>query len=435
MATEAPAPAPAPELSPAVVLQWRSAGEPLIELLTRAAAVGPVCVLRLGGTTAALLTDPQGVQHVLARHPDRYVKRSHRLRALLGDGVVCAEGEPWKRQRRFLQRHFTGQGIRRFHRAIEDAARGAAGRWEAYARTGEAFDLVEEMRWYSLDVIWRALTGRGIDPSTQRELQTLQSIFAALPVLPGQGEQPSLAPHVARIDAVVAHTIEQARQAATHSMPTQDPGLLHTLLDAAAEHPEYTERLIRDEIVTLIVAGHETTATTLTWLYLLLDRNPRERALALAAGPRGSAARTAALQALLSECLRLYPAAWLLPRHAIEDDTVAGHRIEAGTTVLSSPYFTHRDPGLWPEPEAFRPRRFLTGEDRPTRPGAYYPFGLGPRACLGAQFALREATALLEHLLPAFVPTLHGAPPGAAFAVTINPVGPVTTTLAPDPAA
>ncbi|MGP4043208.1 cytochrome P450 [Streptomyces sp. 2A115] len=141
---------------------------------------------------------------------------------------------------------------------------------------------------------------------------------------------------------------------------------------------------------------------------LLLDRHPAAREQALAAGGEGSARRRQAIQALVHETLRLHPSAWILPRHATEDDTLAGSDVEAGTHILICPYLTHRDPELWPDPEHFDPRRFTTPDGRPAHPGAYFPIGIGPRACLGLQFALRESTVLLEHLRRS---TLWPSPP------------------------
>ncbi|KIZ15234.1 cytochrome P450 [Streptomyces natalensis] len=422
---------PVPEAEPALVERWRSGGGELVDLLSQVRErLGGVAAFRPGPDRTVLITDPQAVQHVLARHADQYVKRSHRARLLIGDGVVAATGEAWKRQRRLLQSQFTGTGMRRYEQRIGEAARITAERWAGYARTGQTLDVGREMRRFALDTIWRSLTGHPLDDGTERELGSVATVVAALPTLPADGTdaRDAVAADLARIDAVARHAIEAARSGA----PGPDgPGLLHVLVDAADERPEYTDQLIRDELITLLVAGHETTATTLTWLYLLLDRNPATREQALAAGGEGSPERRQAIQALIHETLRLYPSAWILPRHATEDDTVAGYAIEAGADILVCPYLTHRDPELWPNPECFDPRRFTTPDGRPTHPGAYLPFGIGPRACLGLQFALRESTVLLEHLLPAHTLTFHSTPTKAAYSITVRPDGPTPATLEP----
>ncbi|WP_405754601.1 cytochrome P450 [Streptomyces sp. NBC_00073] len=425
----APTSRPVPELDAALVERWRSDGAELVDLLALVRErLGGVAAFRLGPGPTVLVTDPRAVQHVLALHPDRYVKRSHRARLLIGDGVLAATGEAWKSQRRLLQSQFTGTGMRRYEQRIAEAARVTAERWAGYARTGQRFDLGLEMRRFALDTIWRSLTGRPLDAATEHELNAVATVVAALPTLPADAvdARQAVADDLARIDAVAHLAIEAARGGAAGP---DGPGLLHLLLDAAAEHPEYTDKLIRDELITLLVAGHETTATTLTWLYLLLDRHPGARGEALAAGPAGSAQRRRAVQALVHETLRLYPSAWILPRYAVEDDVLAGHAVEAGSDVVVCPYLTHRDPELWPEPERFDPGRFTGPDGRPTRPGAYLPFGIGPRACLGLQFALRESTVLLEHLLPAHSPVLHSVPAKAAYSITVRPDGPVPATL------
>ncbi|MET7980840.1 cytochrome P450 [Streptomyces mirabilis] len=420
---------PVPEAEPELVERWRSGGGELVELLSQVCErFGGIAAFRLGPAPTVLVTDPQTVQHVLARHPERYVKRSHRARVLIGDGVLAATGEAWKRQRRLLQSQFTGTGMRRYEQRITEAARTTAERWDGYARTGQTFDVGQEMRRFALDAIWRSLTGHPLDDGTERELAAVAAVATALPTLPADvtDAQDAVAADLARIDSVARHAIEAARSGAAGP---HGPGLLHVLTDAATERPEYTDQLIRDELVTLLVAGHETTATTLTWLYLLLDQHPATREQALAAGGEGSAGRRQAIQALVHETLRLYPSAWILPRHVTEDDTVAGYAVEAGTDLLICPYLTHRDPELWPDPEHFDPRRFLTPDGRPAHPGAYFPFGIGPRACLGLQFALRESTVLLEHLLPVHTPAFYSTPTKAVYGITVRPDGPTPATL------
>ncbi|GGV37730.1 cytochrome P450 [Streptomyces spectabilis] len=419
-----------PELEPAVVREWQAGGGELVDLFTRAREqLGGVAAFRLGPRPTVLVTEPQAVQHVLALHPDRYVKRSHRARLLIGDGVLAATGEAWQRQRRLLQSQFTGRGMRRYEERITRAARTTADRWAGYARTGEVLDVGEEMRRFALDTIWRSLTGHPLDPGTERELMSVPAVVAALPSLPADSAaaQGAVAEDLARIDAVAARAIAAARD---DEPGPEGPGLLHVLVEAAGTRPEYTDRLIRDELVTLLVAGHETTATTLTWLYLLLDRHPAARERALAAGAEGSPQRREAVQALVHETLRFYPSAWILPRCATEDDVIAGYEVAADTDILVCPYLTHRDPALWEDPERFDPERFTTPGRRPTHPGGYYPFGLGARACLGLQFALRESTALLEHLLPAHTPRFHSVPEKSAYSITVRPDGPTPASLA-----
>lgn len=272
---------PLPEADADWVERWRTHSGQLVDLLGLVRErLGGVAAFRLGPQPTILVTGPEAVQHVLALHPEQYVKRSHRARLLIGDGVLAATGEAWKRQRKLLQSQFTGKGMRRYEERIAGAVRTTAGRWADHARTGRTFDLGEEMRRFALDTIWRALTGHPLDDTTAHELTAVATVVAALPSLPADqvDARDAVADDLARIDEVARRAVAAARDGA----PGPDgPGLLQVLVDASAERPEYTDRLVRDELVTLLVAGHETTATTLTWLYLLLDGHPAARGWAL----------------------------------------------------------------------------------------------------------------------------------------------------------
>ncbi|MFJ4678151.1 cytochrome P450 [Kitasatospora sp. NPDC088783] len=412
-----------PELDAGAFARWRAGGGQVVDLLGAARELGPVAGFRLGDRQVVLVTGAGQVQQVLAKNPDTYVKRGHRVKPLLGGGLLCAAGEPWRRQRKLLQPQFTGRGIRTYEPQIRAAAADTAERWRVAAAAGEVREIDADLRYFSLDVIWRSLTAHPLDPDTHRRLVAAGEGFAAIPAFaPATGDTAiDFREANEHVDRVAERAIALAEEAG-------EPGLIQVLLRAAAELPDYTERLVRDELMTLVVAGYETTATALSWLFLLLDAHPEQRTRALAAGPAGSAERAAAIRALIDETLRLYPVAWLMPRYAAEPDTLDGIPIEAGTTVLLSPYLTHRDPGLWPDPEEFRPQRFLDAERRPA-PGAYLPFGLGPRACLGAQFAVREMALLLEELLPAYRAEIRDAPAGAGYGLTVHPDGPVRAVL------
>ncbi|MFF0390778.1 cytochrome P450 [Kitasatospora sp. NPDC004615] len=415
-----------PELDAEELVRWRAGGGRLVDLLTAAQRLGPVAGFRIGDRQVVLVTGPEEVQHVLARNPDTYVKHGHRAKVLLGDGLLCAAGEPWRRQRKLLQPQFTVRGIRTYEPQLRAAVAALADRWRAAADSGEARELDADLRYFSLDVIWRSLTAQALDEPTYRQLVAAGDSLAAIPAFaPATGETAAdFSQAVADADRAAEHAIALARKA-------DEPTLIAVLLRAAGELPGYDEKLVRDELLTLMVAGYETTATTLGWLFLLLDTHPEQRDWALSAGPAGSAERAAAIRALIDETLRLYPVAWLMPRHAAETGTVGGRTVPAGATVLLCPYLTHRDPALWPDPETFRPQRFLTAERRPA-PGTYFPFGLGPRACIGAQFAVREMTLLLEELLPAVRPEIRERPGGAGYRLTVHPDGPIRAVLRRD---
>ncbi|MFE5594044.1 cytochrome P450 [Streptomyces sp. NPDC056549] len=403
-------------LDDAAVAAWTVSGAPLVDLLRQAHVPGRLTGFRRGGRSAVLVTAPRHVHQVLGVGGDRYVKRSHRARPLLGDGMLSATGEAWRSQRRVLQAMFTRRGVQRWEHHIAGAAACVVDRWAERARRGEPADIAEDVQFFTVDTIWRSLTDRPLDRETYLDLAAVQDIVAALPADVGgtAALPPAAEAALAALDEQMFRALADAR--ARHRADGAGVSVLDRLLDAAASDPAYTDRLIRDELVTLLVAGYESSARTLTWAFVLLDRHPE--VMERAAGDAG------AVEAVLSETLRLYPTGWLLPRTAVADGTLDGWALPAGTDLLVCPYLTHRDPEVWPEPEAFDPGRFPARSPLP--PGAYLPFGIGPRACLGTRFAMREMEVLLGALLARF--TVETTGPGAGepvFGINLRPAGPL----------
>ncbi|MFF0554733.1 cytochrome P450 [Streptomyces sp. NPDC004266] len=415
-------------LDDGVVTAWTASGAPLVDLLRRAHAPGRLTGFRRGGRAAVLVTAPRHVHQVLGVGGDRYVKRSHRARPLLGDGMITATGEAWRSQRRLLQAMFTGRGIQRWEHHLAEAAARVVGRWAERARRGAPTDIAEDVQFFTVDTIWRSLTDRPLDRETYVDLAAVQDIVAALPTDVGGATAlpPEVGSAIAALDERILRALADARvrhggggtgagSRESGAPRPAGPGVLDRLLDAAETDPAYTDRLIRDELVTLLVAGYESSARTLTWAFVLLDAHPEvmERA----------AGDARAVEAVLSETLRLYPTGWLLPRHSPADETLDGWAIPAGTDLLVCPYLTHRDPEVWPEPETFDPGRFPARSPLP--PGAYLPFGIGPRACLGTRFAMREMEVLLGALLSRFTVETTGPVGEPVFGINLRPAGPL----------
>ncbi|MFJ2933660.1 cytochrome P450 [Streptomyces sp. NPDC087219] len=402
------------------VTAWTASGAPLVDLLHRAHTPGRLTGFRRGGRAAVLITEPRHVHQVLGVGGDRFVKRSHRAKPLLGEGMLSATGEAWRSQRRLLQAMFTGRGIQRWEHHITGATASVVDRWADLARRGEPTDIAEDVQFFTVDTIWRALTDRPLDHETYVDLAAVQDIVAALPADVGGATAlpPDVEAALAALDDRVLRALAEART--PHRVGAGGPSVLHRLLDAAETDPAYTDRLIRDELVTLLVAGYESSARTLTWAFVLLDQHPA--VMGRAAGD-AAAGGTAAVEAVLAETLRLYPTGWLLPRHSPADELVDGWRIPAGTDLLVCPYLTHRDPDVWPEPEAFVPDRFPARAPLP--PGAYLPFGIGPRACLGTRFAMREMESLLGALLARFTVETTAPAGEPVFGINLRPAGPL----------
>jgi cytochrome P450 len=378
---------------------------------------GDLVCYRMGSKLVYLVVRPEHVAHVLIKNRDNYTKRAHRARPLIGDGLAASNGELWKRQRRLLQPHFTMQSVRDLSASMGEAANRAAERWERHAERGEPVDVAGEMLFFALDAICRTITGT----EAQEDVQGLRSAIdeatgfvstksqvfrlpLALPTAANRRFKRALA----TIDAFVYGVIAQRRIS-----DTSQGNLLSALLRATGGGgAAIPQQLLRDEVVTLFLAGHETTARALAWTWYLLAQHPEAEAAihaeldAVLGGRAATAADAPRLQTIeraFQEALRLYPPIWVFPREASADDALGGHVIPAGSTIMIAPYLTHRHPEFWDEPERFRPERFTTeSSGHWTRHNSYYPFGLGPRACIGAQFALLEATIVLSTLMQRF---------------------------------
>ncbi|MFI0925369.1 cytochrome P450 [Streptomyces sp. NPDC021012] len=413
--TDGMPPAPPDFLDDETVAAWTASGAPLVDLLRRAHTPGRLTGFRRGGRTAVLVTEPRHVHQVLGLGGDRYVKRSHRARPLLGDGMITATGEAWRSQRKLLQALFTGRGVQRWEQHIAGAAACVVDRWAERARRGEPTDIAEDTQFFTVDTIWRSLTDRPLDRETYLDLAAVQDVVAALPAEVGGASAlpPAAEAALGALDERMFRALADAR--VRHRADGAGVSVLDRLLDAAETDPAYTDRLIRDELVTLLVAGYESSARTLTWAFVLLTAHPEvmERA-------SGDAR---AVGAVLSETLRLYPTGWLLPRHSPADEVLDGWAVPAGTDLLVCPYLTHRDPEVWPDPEAFDPGRFPARPPLP--PGAYLPFGIGPRACLGTRFAMREMEVLLGALLARFRVETTGPAGEPVFGINLRPAGPL----------
>ncbi|MGW1508699.1 cytochrome P450 [Streptomyces sp. NPDC002394] len=413
--TDGMPPAPPDFLDDETVAAWTASGAPLVDLLRRAHTPGRLTGFRRGGRTAVLVAEPRHVHQVLGLGGDRYVKRSHRARPLLGDGMITATGEAWRSQRKLLQALFTGRGVQRWEQHIAGAAACVVDRWAERARRGEPTDIAEDTQFFTVDTIWRSLTDRPLDRETYLDLAAVQDVVAALPAEVGGASAlpPAAEAALGALDERMFRALADAR--VRHRADGAGVSVLDRLLDAAETDPAYTDRLIRDELVTLLVAGYESSARTLTWAFVLLTAHPEvmERA-------SGDAR---AVGAVLSETLRLYPTGWLLPRHSPADEVLDGWAVPAGTDLLVCPYLTHRDPEVWPDPEAFDPGRFPARPPLP--PGAYLPFGIGPRACLGTRFAMREMEVLLGALLARFRVETTGPAGEPVFGINLRPAGPL----------
>ncbi len=397
--------------------------------------------------TFFVLSRPEYAEHVLVQHQDRYVKAfTYRpLKAFLGDGLLTSEGATWQRHRRLVQPVFSHRHVQSFAPAIVAASRRRAADWVP----GATIDVGAEMRTLTMDVIGRVLFGTELGSKAERvghavsRLQGSMVVAMLLPPLPPERVRavaravPGIGWAAETLESLVTRIVDE-RIAAPHVQPAD---LLDLLLTAGQGEPALTREEIQNELMTLVLAGHETTANALTWALTLLSRYPaaRERLAAevneVLGGRDPQPTDVDSLQwtqAVINETMRLYPPAWTVERDAAEDDDIAGIRVAAGNTVAISPYLLHRNPEFWPNPEGFDPRRFLPNNVSSRPKYAFMPFGGGRRICVGAGLAQLEATLALAVLTQsASVDLVATAPLKPRGDVTLHPSGPVLATVAP----
>jgi cytochrome P450 len=404
-------PAPGPRGHPLLGSLPRARRDPISLFMDSFRDYGEVVRFRFGPMVAHLISSPAGANHVLAENNKNYGKQTRgyrNLRYVLGNGLLTSEGEAWRRQRRIAQPAFHRQRIAGFAQTMVRAAEDVASDLES--RRGREIDMHHEMMRLTLRVVGQTLLAYDPTDAADQVGAALTYLLAIAnerssrilelpPILPTR-ENLKFRRARATLDAVVLRMIGERRK-----NPGDRGDLLSMLIEARdAESGEaMDDRQLRDEAMTIFLAGHETTANALTFTWLLLSRYPqafRELRAELQRVMGGRSPNIDDLPALtltrriLQESMRLYPPAWIIARSVIGRDEIAGYEIPARSILLISPYVVHRHPGLWEDPEGFDPQRFAS---EPAR-GAYLPFGGGPRMCIGNAFATMEAELVLATL-------------------------------------
>jgi cytochrome P450 len=390
------------------------------------------------GRQQIILNRPRGIHHILVENPQNYGRTRgtiRMLRPLLGNGLLLSEGEDWKHQRRTVAPAFAPRTIPLLARHVAIAADGVVAKLAAFAES--EVDLLAAMQALALEIAGTSMFSLAMERH-RPELRDLMIRYAAgigrptildfLLPLAIPSPRDLLRRRVRRrwiklIGRIIADRQDKAPQAA--------PGDLFDLLSTARD-PETGAAISADDLVdqvaTLIAAGHETTGVALFWSLYLIAAAPavQERlageVAALELGPDAADAilpRLVYTRAVVHEALRLYPPAYAIVRQARRDDNVDGIEVPAGSIVFIAPWVLHRHRRLWVQPDVFDPARFLPGMPAPDR-FTYLPFGIGPRVCIGAQFALTEATLVLAKMIKAFEI-------GRADTGWVTPIGIITT--------
>ena len=410
-----------------------------LDFLTRCAReFGDVVKLRFAHRHIYLVTHPDLIEEVLVTHSKHFIKHfALRLNPMvLGKGLLTSEGEFWLRQRRLIQPVFLPSRIMSYGPAMVSAAQRLLGTWKA----GENRDIHEEMMRVTLEIAAKTMFNAEVGSDSQaiaHAMEVMQQNFlqrfnSMLPVPLWIPTPANLRARraVRQLDTVLFRIIRERREEKT------DKGdLLSLLLQARADGDSggMTDRQIRDEAMTLFLAGHETTALVLSWTWYLMAQHPdveRELWAELDAVLAGRAPtvddwpKLKFTERIVLESMRLYPPAYLIGREATADCQIGGYAVPRGLTVLMPQWIVQRDPRFFEDPEAFRPQRWGEPRIKSLPKFAYFPFGGGPRLCIGNQFAMMELVLLLATIAQKFCFRLQ---PGA----TVTPLP--TFTLRPVP--
>jgi cytochrome P450 len=374
---------------------------------------GDVSCHRTPSETVYLLGRPDLARWVLKDNGANYTKKGtpddHMLRPLLGNGLLTSSGAEWAAQRRMCAPAFRPSKVRTFDTVITDATAAMLNRWAPAIASGEPLAVDHQLTSLTLGILVQAILGVDVDGFGQGFGRAVDAVNAFIGHFTDQDS-------ARRADAaaglltftrakafldMVTDTLIAARRgngSGTHQ---------HDLLGAMmSQGHDISDSELREQVLTLIMAGHETTAKALTWTFYLLDRHPDEQDLVVAEIDRvlggrtptaGDIASLPACQRVIKESMRLYPPIWLISRRAIGPDMIDGYPVAPGTLVCLSQWVLHRDERYWPDPDRFRPERFAAPARIPSH--AYLPFGGGERVCLGQHFAMVEAVLALVAVL------------------------------------
>lgn len=390
------------------------------DFLTRLAALGDITSFRLGTQRAYFLNDPEMVRDLFVVNAHKFKKGRalQRARKLLGDGLLTSEGDHHFRQRRMIQPAFHRTKIAEYSRSMVEYADAMSESWQ----DGEAREIDSEMMHLTLRIVAKTLFSANVEDEADEIGAAMTSIvrlfnYLLLPFSEWLEKLPL--PQSRRfknarelLNSVIFGFIEQRRNSG------EENGDLLSMLLAAQDEADGTgmsNEQIRDEVMTLFLAGHETTANAMTWIWYLLSQNKAAEArlfeeLRAVLGIADSATGETLLriptiddlpalkftEAVVAESIRLYPPAWAIGRRAVEEHEFGGFCVQAGSLVLVSPFVTQRDQRFWPDAGEFVPERWETlGVKEAGRQGIYFPFGGGVRKCIGDGFAWTEAILLL----------------------------------------
>jgi cytochrome P450 len=340
-----------------------------------------------------VINHPDDIKRVLLSNHRNYTKGEgmDRVKILLGNGIMTSEGDFWRRQRRMMQPAFHRRVIDQFSRLIREVNDKFVVRWEQKAASGALVNISDDASELTLEIVLGSIFGT--------DLARLETQLGANPfqvVAKEQNRDLKFAFRFRSLTKLVQELINRRRQTSEEHFDFLS--MLMATRDRETDEPMSDKELI-DEVLTLIVAGHETTAAALTWTWYLISQHSDTQAQLQAEADRAGGDQTLGLDAaeslafthqVLQEALRLYPPGWLITRRTLEADELGGFPIAPRTDVFISPYMLHRHPAFWSEPEQFKPERFAGADAQERHRFAYIPFAVGPRHCIGENIAMFE---------------------------------------------
>ena len=432
--------------------------DPVQLLMDLRARYGSVVHIKVGDTSQFIISSPDDVKHVLVDNHRNYTKGPgyELLAGILGRGLVTSEGDHWRRHRRLVQPVLQRERLRAFVGVMAEATNDEVVRLRNIASQAGTVDAYRAMMDLALRIISRTMLGAeaaGSEATVHHAMTVVLdhierisvSPLRVLELLPGGSRTRGLrkrlatlptAKHrefkraVADLDRIIYQVIDARRRDARGD---GERDLVSLLLAAPVDDEPLSDVEIRDEVMTMFLAGHETTATALAWCLHLLALHPRYRdaieneaedVLGQRDPTLDDLSRLTMTHRIVEEAMRLYPPVWRLSRFAIGADTIAGYEVEPGSVVVISPYLMHHDPSLWPDPQRFDPERFAPEQSAARHRLAFMPFGTGQRMCIGSSFAIAEMQVILSVMCRAliFAPVGKGTPSFEAR-VTLRPSG------------
>lgn len=408
----------APGLRQLLPLPYGAAREarrnPLGFLMDGRRRFGDVFRYQIGPWCFNLISHPDGVRQILQDNYTNY-PRSHLYkftRLVIGDGLVSTEGDKWRRQRRMVQPAFHSQRIAALGQHMVEATARMLADWDNRpALSSQPFDVAAEMTGLTLRIVGTTLLGVDLSGETDRIGPAVAEALAyldhrinnqiALPLAIPTPRNLRFRRAMRTLNGVVYDIIHQRR-----AHPEERVDLLSLMMSVRDEQTgtAMTDLELRDQIMTFIGAGHETTAVALAWIWYVLGKHPdverrfRDELETVLGGRPPAVTDLPALRytrMVIEETLRLYPPVYAVVRDVLREDSIGGYRIAAGTSVIVCQYVTHRHPGVWDRPDEFDPERFAPDSSHNRPKFAYFPFLGGPHFCIGAEFAMMEATLIV----------------------------------------